>query len=113
MSSSADVTATVPLRPARWPWLVLAGFLVIAAIAMVLVVANDESIAEQVPYVIAFAMFGAVGAFIVSRDRRNTIGLILLGASALTAFSFLSGEVITYAVGQRRRPVGGWRCSGC
>ena len=43
-------------------------------------------------------MFGAVGALIVSRDRRNTIGLLLLGASALTAFSFLSGEVITYAI---------------
>ncbi len=98
MSSPPEATATVPIRPARWPWLALAGFIVTAAIALVLVAANDESIAEQVPYVIAFAMFGAVGALIVSRDRRNTIGLILLGASALTAFSFMSGEVITYAI---------------
>ncbi len=74
---------------------------------MVLVAANDESIAEQVPYVIAFAMFGAVGALIVSRDRRNTIGLILLGASSLTAFSFMSGEVITYADRATGRPGGG------
>ncbi len=35
---------------------------------------TDESLAEQIPYVIAFTMFGVVGALIVSRDRRNTIG---------------------------------------
>ncbi len=106
MSPSSDVVAAVPVRPARWPWLALAGFVVTATIALVLVVANDESIAEQVAYVIAFAMFGAVGALIVSRDRRNTIGLILLGASALTAFSFMSGEVMTYAVD--RGETGAW-----
>jgi signal transduction histidine kinase len=98
VSSSVEATAAVPIRPARWPWLALAGFIVTATIALMLVAANDESIAEQVPFVIAFAMFGAVGALIVSRDRRNTIGLLLLGASALTAFSFLSGEVMTYAI---------------
>ena len=65
---------------------------------MVLVVANGESLAQQIPYVIAFAMFGVVGALIVSRDRRNTIGLLFLWAAFLTAFSFLSGEVLTRAV---------------
>ena len=73
MSSSSDVTARPSSRePARWPWAVLAAFLAVATVAMVLVVANDEPIVEQIPYVIAFAMFGVVGAFIVSRDRRNT-----------------------------------------
>ena len=95
MSSSAEVTQ---VRPARWPWLVLAGFLTVAAVGMVLVVANGESLAQQIPYVIAFAMFGVVGALIVSRDRRNTIGLLFLWAAFLTAFSFLSGEVLTRAV---------------
>ena len=43
-------------------------------------------------------MFGVVGALIVSRDRRNTIGLLFLWASFLTAFAFLGGEVLTRAV---------------
>lgn len=92
MSSSADMTAAAPLRPAQWPWVVLAGFLAIAGVALVLVVANDEAVAEQIPYVIAFAMFGVVGAFIVSRDRRNRIGILFLWASFITAISFLSGS---------------------
>jgi signal transduction histidine kinase len=92
------VTAAAPLRPARWPWVVLAGFLAIAGVAMALVLANDEAVGEQVPYVIAFAMFGVVGAFIVSRDRRNTIGILFLWSSFITAISFLSGEVLTYVV---------------
>jgi signal transduction histidine kinase len=95
VSSSAEA---MEVRPARWPWLVLAGFFAVATAGMALVVANDESLAEQVPYVIAFSMFGVVGALIVSRDRRNTIGLLFLYASFLTAFSFLSGEIITRAV---------------
>ena len=93
MSSSAEST---PVRPARWPWLILAGFLAVAAVGMVLVVANGESLAEQIPYVIAFAMFGVVGALIVSRDRRTTAPF--LRAAFLTAFSFLSGEILTRAV---------------
>jgi signal transduction histidine kinase len=105
VSSSAEPTVTVPLRPARWPWLALVGFVVTATIALVLVAANDESIAEQVPYVIAFAMFGAVGALIVSRDARNTIGIMFLIASSLTAFSFMSGEIVTYAL---ERGQSGW-----
>jgi signal transduction histidine kinase len=95
VSSSAERTKG---RPARWPWLVLASFLLMAAFALVLVAANDEPIDEQIPYVIAFSMFGVVGALIVSRDRRNTIGLLCLYASFLTAFSFLGGEVVTRAI---------------
>ena len=98
MSSSSDVTAAVQPRPARWPWAVLASFLAVATVAMVLVVANDEPIVEQIPYVIAFAMFGVVGAFVVSRDRRNRIGIMFLWASFTTAMSFLSGEAFTYLV---------------
>ena len=74
MSSSADA---IQLRRARWPWVILAGFLIVAVGAMALVVANDESLGAQIPFVVAFAMFGVVGALIVSRDRGNTIGLML------------------------------------
>ena len=102
MSSSSEVVPVAAHRPARWPWFALAGFLIIAATGMVFVIANDESIGEQVPYIIAFAMFGVVGALIVSRDRRNTIGILFLWASFFTAVSFLSGEVFTYAVNDGR-----------
>jgi hypothetical protein len=103
VSSSAERRQ---IRPARWPWVFLSSFLIIAAIALVLVVANDESVGEQIPYIIAFAMFGVVGALIVSRDRRNTIGLLFLLASFLTAVSFLGGEVMTYFIVEGDR--GGW-----
>jgi signal transduction histidine kinase len=84
---------------------VLASFLLIAAIALVLVAANDEPLDQQIPYVIAFSMFGVVGALIVSRDRRNTIGLLFLIAAFFTACSFLGGEIVTQAV---RDDLTGW-----
>jgi signal transduction histidine kinase len=77
---------------------VLAGFVGVAVVGMVLVVDNGEPLENQIPYVIAFSLFGAVGALIVSRDRRNTIGLLLLWASFVTAMSFLTGEILTRAV---------------
>ena len=54
------------------------GFIAIAVVGTVLVAANDEPMGAQVPYIVAFSMFGAVGATIVSRDRRNAIGVLLL-----------------------------------
>ena len=95
MSSSAD---RIDTRPARWPWIGLAVFFSFAVIGTIVVVANHESVAAQVPYIVAFTMFGIVGALIVSRDRRNVIGLMLLYASLMTASSFLSGELLTWLV---------------
>jgi signal transduction histidine kinase len=88
----------VATRPARWPWGALGLFLTIAAVGMWFVLQLDESVAESIPYIVAFAMFGAVGALIVSRDRRNVIGLMLLYGSCLTAIAFLAGEVVTYGI---------------
>ncbi len=98
MSSSAETIQAAQQRSVRWPWAVVAAFLGVVVVALVLVNANGESIGQQVPYIVAFAMFGVVGALIVSRDPRNTIGLLFLWASFLTASSFLAGEVFTYAV---------------
>jgi signal transduction histidine kinase len=85
-------------RPARWPWIVLAAFFTIAMVGAALVAANHEPLSEQVPYILAFSMFGVVGSVIVSRDRRNVIGLMLLYASLFTAASFLAGELFTWLV---------------
>jgi signal transduction histidine kinase len=87
-----------PGRPARWPWFVVAGFFAIAAVASWLVARNGGSAAEQVPYIIAFGMFGVVGALIVSRAPGNRIGVLLLWGSGVTAASFLAGEVVTALV---------------
>jgi signal transduction histidine kinase len=100
VSSSTEAVQAIQPRPAKWPWAVLVAFLAIATVAMVIVNANGESLGQQIPYVVAFAMFGVVGALVVSRDRRNTIGILFLWASFLTASSFLGGETFTRAVTQ-------------
>jgi hypothetical protein len=74
---------------------VLAVFFTIAMVGAALVATNHEPLSEQVPYIFAFSMFGVVGSVIVSRDRRNVIGLMLLYASLFTAASFLAGELFT------------------
>ena len=83
-------------RRATWPWFVLAWFMAIAVVGTVLVAANGEPMGAQVPYIIAFSLFGAVGATIVSRDRRNAVGVLLLWGCFTTAMSFTSGELATW-----------------
>ena len=96
---SAASSAAMRPRPVRWPWLIVLGFIALAVVGSILVVANDESTAQQVPFIIAFAMFGVVGALITSRAR-NRIGTLLLWGSGMTAASFVAGEATTYLVQQ-------------
>ncbi|HEX5937475.1 MAG TPA: histidine kinase [Actinomycetota bacterium] len=88
-------------RPARWPWVVLAIFLIEATVGLALVVRNDEPVGEQVPFVFAFAMFGLVGAVITSREPRNRIGLLLIWGAGATAVGFLGQELATYLAVER------------
>ena len=90
--------APVHTRPARWPWLFLAGFLAVAGVGTYLVAVNGESVAEQVPLIIAFAMFGVVGSLIVSREPGNRIGILLLWGSGVSALGYVAGELVTYLV---------------
>jgi signal transduction histidine kinase len=89
---------------ATWPWFAVAGFVCIAAVGCVLVAVNEESLAEQIPFVMAFGMFGVVGALILSRSPRNRIGALLLWGSSSTATAFLAGELVTWSArrGQAR-----------
>jgi signal transduction histidine kinase len=99
--SAVDAVAVqdaAPTRPARWPWVVLAGFFALAIVALVLVSVNGESVSNQVLPTLAFTMFGVVGALIASRDRGNVIGLMLLFAAVVTASSFFMGEYFTWRV---------------
>ncbi|HYZ14294.1 MAG TPA: histidine kinase, partial [Actinomycetota bacterium] len=97
MRARTAAPASHALRaPAKWPWFALAIFLAIATVSMVGVVANEESISEQVPFIVAFSLFGIVGALILSRHPRNRIGGLLLYGSCMTAVSFGAGELGTY-----------------
>ena len=86
-------------RRARWPWVALGVFISFAVVGLILVAVNGESIAEQVPYVIAFTLFGIVGALLLSRLRGNRIGGLLLFGAAITGVSFAASELMTYLVG--------------
>jgi signal transduction histidine kinase len=85
-------------RPARWPWVALGGFFSLAIAGMIGVSVNGESLAEQIPYVIAFTLFGIVGALLLSRLPGNRVGGLLLFGAAVTAGSFAAGELMTYLV---------------
>jgi signal transduction histidine kinase len=86
------------VRPARWPWVVLGGFFSLAIAGMIGVAVNGESLAEQIPNVIAFTLFGIVGALLLSRLPGNRVGGLLLFGAAVTAGSFATGELMTYLV---------------
>jgi signal transduction histidine kinase len=96
------VTDLADVRPAggtrRWPWVVLGIFFCLAGIGIAGIVANDESLAEQAPFIVAFAMFAVVGAMILSRAPRNRIGALLLYGSGVTASAFVGGEAMTLLV---------------
>jgi signal transduction histidine kinase len=85
-------------RPSRWPWVVLGVFFSLAITGMIGVAVNGESLAEQIPNVIAFTLFGIVGALLLSRLPGNRVGGLLLFGAAVTAGSFAAGELMTYLV---------------
>jgi signal transduction histidine kinase len=59
---------------------------------------NGESLSEQIPFVIAFTMFGVVGSLLVSREPGNRIGALLLYGASTAAGSFAAGELATSMV---------------
>ncbi len=85
-------------RPSRWPWVALGVFFSLAIMGLIGVAVNGESIAEQISYVIAFTLFGIVGALLLSRLPGNRVGGLLLFGAAVTAASFAAGELMTYLV---------------
>ena len=106
MSSSAEAIGPRSRRPARWPWAVLAGFLAIAAVAMVLVVANDESVGRTDPVRRRVRDVRRRGrAHRQSRSPATRSGILFLWASFITASSFLVGRALHLRRGQRRSRV--------
>ncbi len=91
MSSSSDLT---PVRPARWPWVLFGVFVCITLLSLVVEGVREGSIADDIPYVLAFLMFGVVGALILSRDRRNVIGGLLLWGAGAAVSLFATGVIM-------------------
>ena len=58
---SDPARTAVARRPARWPWLVVGSFIASACLGSILVV-RTTAVLEQVPFIIAFGLFGIVGA---------------------------------------------------
>jgi signal transduction histidine kinase len=73
-------------------------FFSLAITGMIGVAVNGESLAGQIPYVIAFTLFGIVGALLLSRLPGSRVGGLLLFGAAVTAGSFAAGELMTYLV---------------
>jgi signal transduction histidine kinase len=82
---------------------VLGAFSVAALIGLPISAANGTGVADDVPFVLVFAVFGVVGALIVSRDPGNRVGILFLWVCVVAAAGFLSAEVATllYDAGRR------------
>ncbi len=91
---------TVGTDVARWPWLGFVVFLALAFAGSLLVVENGTGLLDDAAFILAFGMFGAVGALIMSRQPGNRIGALLLFGSGITALSFMCGELTTYLIRQ-------------
>jgi hypothetical protein len=63
------VSVRAERRAARWPWGALAAFVAFAVVGLVFVHVNGEGYADQIPFVIAFGVFGIVGAAAVAPPR--------------------------------------------
>jgi signal transduction histidine kinase len=98
VSTSTSAENVPAAQPARWPWFLVGLFVVFATLGTVLVVANGEPVVGQVSYLVAFSMFAVVGALIVSRDRRNRIGILLMWSALVTGMAFVTGELTTWFV---------------
>ena len=103
MSTSTSAENVPTARLARWPWLLVGLFVVFATLGTILVVANGEPVVGQVSYLVAFSMFAVVGALIVSRDRRNRIGILLMWSALVTGMAFVTGELTTWLVTEGHR----------
>jgi signal transduction histidine kinase len=100
--------AEVPVRPARWPWVVLAATISIATVGLVFVSLNGDSLLADATNFSAFMGMGVVGALSLSRAPTNRIGLLLLSVATSIGIAFTSSEAAIYVADQGNLSLASW-----
>ena len=83
-------------RPSRWPWVVLGVTAAFAAVGLVFVSLNGDSLLGDATNFIAFMGMGVVGALSLSRAPDNRIGWLLLWVAVTVGAAFTTGEASIY-----------------
>ena len=94
MSAAAPSIAT----RSRWPWVLVAVYLLILPVTLWLTGVNGRSWLESSPAVIAFTAFGVLGAMILSEQGDNVIGLLLISSPLVLSIGAICGEIATWLI---------------
>ena len=94
MSAAAPSAAT----RSRWPWVLVAVYLLILPVTLWLTGVNGRSWLESLPAVIPFTAFGVLGAMILSEQRDNVIGLLLISSPLVLSVGAICGEIATWLI---------------
>jgi signal transduction histidine kinase len=100
--------AEVSVRPARWPWVLIALAIAYSSIGLVLVPINGGSMVGNATNFLAFMGMGVVGALSLSRAPTNRIGLLLIGVATLVGIAFSSAEAATFSAEQGNGSIAKW-----
>src|SRR4029077_9630049 len=97
---ACDVSAAAPpiVTRSRWPWVLVAVYLLILPVTLWLTGVNGRSWLESLPGIIAFTAFGVLGASILSEQRDNVIGLLLISSPLVLSVGAICGEIATWLI---------------
>jgi signal transduction histidine kinase len=93
---------------ARWPWVVVGLAIAFGSMGLVFLSLKGDSLVADVANFVAFMSMGIVGALILSRDRRNVIGALMLTAVSTIAFAFATNEWSGYLYEQGSTTAAAW-----
>jgi signal transduction histidine kinase len=100
--------ASVRAPRARWPWAIVALATAFGSMGLVFLSLKGDSLVGDVANFVAFMSMGIVGALILSRDRRNVIGGLMLAAVFTIAFAFAANEWSGYLYERGSTTLAAW-----
>ena len=98
MERSTGALASPTPERARWPWFVFAAFVGTFVPGLVFHFLNGQEVVTTIPFALAFTMFSLVGLLVVTRDRHNRVGLLLLVGSLIMVACSSAGDFATWAL---------------
>src|SRR4029450_4926507 len=98
----------VRVERARWPWVVFAVAAVCGIAGLVFIALKGDGLTGDIASFVAFMAMGVVAALILSRDRRNVIGGLLLWAVAAIAIAFAANEAAGYLYERGAASLAAW-----